>query len=123
MAGRWRKMLYKAADFLCTLPFSDDLWPMATEYEPLTLAFTFPLLNIIPWRTRRLDVCVKQEDTVQSLHRQCLPFVRDYLREFWLQAQALEALPSGHTRAVLSGLCGPRPIPTGPYTDRDGNLG
>ncbi|KAL7557611.1 hypothetical protein ACA910_013076 [Epithemia clementina (nom. ined.)] len=122
MARRWQKMMYKAADFLCTLPFSDDQWPMATEYEPLTLAFAFSLLNRIPWRTRRSDICVKREDTVRLLHRKCLPFVRDYLREFWLQARALEALPSVHARAVLLGLCGPRPIPTGPYTDRVGNL-
>ncbi|KAL7575063.1 hypothetical protein ACA910_000434 [Epithemia clementina (nom. ined.)] len=63
MAERWRKMLYKASDFVCTLPFAEDLWPMVSEYEPLTLAFTFPMLNRTPWRVRRSDVCVKRDDS------------------------------------------------------------
>ncbi|KAL7580012.1 hypothetical protein ACA910_005001 [Epithemia clementina (nom. ined.)] len=47
MAGCWRKLLYKTSDFLCMLPFGEDLWPMTTEYEPLTLAFVFPLLHAL----------------------------------------------------------------------------
>ncbi|KAL7556538.1 hypothetical protein ACA910_017629 [Epithemia clementina (nom. ined.)] len=104
MAGRWRKLLYKTSDFLCVLPFGEDLWPMATEYKPLTLAFVFPLLHRSPWRVKRSDVCLQQENTVRSLHRESVAFVRDYLREFWVQARALKPLPKGITRAVLSGI-------------------
>ncbi|KAL7565664.1 hypothetical protein ACA910_019757 [Epithemia clementina (nom. ined.)] len=105
-------MLYKALDFVCTLLFAEDLWPMVTEYEPLTLAFTFPMLNRTPWRVRRSDICVKQDDSVQSLHGQHLPFVKDYLQEFWIKARALGSMLSGNIRAMLSGLSQARSIPT-----------
>ncbi|KAL7559398.1 hypothetical protein ACA910_008019 [Epithemia clementina (nom. ined.)] len=77
MAGRWRRMLYKVSDLLCVLPFGDDLWPMSTEYEPLTLAFVLPILNRAPWRVKHTDICLQQDSSLRTLHKQCVPFVRD----------------------------------------------
>ncbi|KAL7564920.1 hypothetical protein ACA910_009407 [Epithemia clementina (nom. ined.)] len=56
MAGCYQKMLYKTADFVCTLPFGNELWPKETEYEPLTMAFVFPSLSRAPWRIRCTDI-------------------------------------------------------------------
>ncbi|KAL7579542.1 hypothetical protein ACA910_007917 [Epithemia clementina (nom. ined.)] len=50
MAGRWRKLLFKTSDFLAVLSYAKELWPQETEYEPLTIAFVFPLLRRQPWK-------------------------------------------------------------------------
>ncbi|KAL7559916.1 hypothetical protein ACA910_007283 [Epithemia clementina (nom. ined.)] len=106
MAGHWQKTLYKASDFLAVLPFGPELWPKETEYEPLSLAFVFPLLNRKPWRVKFSDVCKQCNNSVRTLHRTDVAQARNYLFKFWIQARALEPLPSDLSQLLLQGASG-----------------
>ena len=101
MSGKWRKMLFKISDVICVLPFGDEWWPRDQEFEPLTLAFIFPLLNRTPWRVKFESLFCNQGHSLRTLHRQPVPFARNYLRELWSSAWALEGVSFGLPSPLL----------------------
>jgi hypothetical protein len=48
MTARWREKLNKVADAIITIPVGSHLWP-EDMFEPLTIAFVFPLIRDSPW--------------------------------------------------------------------------
>ena len=103
LSGRWRRMLSKAVDMFCVLPFSEEFWPKDTEHEPLTIAFAFPLLNRNPWRVKFSDILKYERDVLRQMHRKSIAHARDYLRQFWIRSGALEAMPGGVSSSLLCG--------------------
>ena len=101
MSGKWRRMLYKISDIICVLPFGEEWWPRDSEYEPLTLAFIFPLLHRAPWRAKFEPLFRQQTHNLRTLHRQSVPFAGHYLRELWTRAWALEGMPGGIPPSLL----------------------
>jgi hypothetical protein len=101
MTSRWRKMLGKTADLITTLPFDDQVWPKAEEFERLTIAIVFPLLAREPWRVKRSPIFRDCEHKVRSMSGSTLSQYRDSLREFWISARALQPMPSGMARTLL----------------------
>jgi hypothetical protein len=101
MTGFWRKMILKSTDFFVVLPFDEQLWPIETEHEPLTIAVCFPTLNRNPWRVKRSDLLLRREHELQSLRKRGLPHTRYYLRKLWLQARTLQPMPTGLARLML----------------------
>ena len=89
MTGKWRKLAGKASDLSITLPFDDEFWPADCEYERLSLAISFPLLNRAPWRVKRTDFCLRQQDQMHRLQRCLFAQARNHLRKFWLFARSL----------------------------------
>ena len=100
MTARWRKMLGKMSDIMISLPMGEDLWP-AKEHEYLTLAISFPLLSRNPWRVKRSDLRTQRELKLRQMRRESVSYVRDYMRQFWIQARSLGAAQNGVARAVL----------------------
>jgi hypothetical protein len=49
MTSRWRKSLGKNCDLVFTIPVGSDLWPH-TQFEPLIVGLSFPLIRYKPWR-------------------------------------------------------------------------
>ena len=101
MSGKWRRMLYKIADIICVLPFGEEWWPRDSEYEPLTLAFIFPLLNRTPWRAKFEPLFRQQTHHLRTLHRQSVSFSGHYLCELWTRAWTLEGMPGGIPPTLL----------------------
>ena len=95
-------MLGKASDVMISLPMGVDLWP-AKEHEYLTLAISFPLLDRNPWRVKRPDIRRQRELRLRQMRRKSVPYVRGYMRQFWVQARSLGAAQDGMARAVLQG--------------------
>lgn len=103
MTGFWRKMIVTATDFFVVLPFDKLLWPLPSEHEPLTLAVCFPTLNRNLWRVKCSDILLRRAHELQSLRKWGFPHTRNYLRELWVQARALQSMPTGLARSLLQG--------------------
>jgi hypothetical protein len=102
MTSRWRKVLSKACDLRLTLPFDDELWPSGIELEKLTLAICFPLLARDPWRVKRSGVFDNFQSQMRSMQGKSVSSHRSLLRELWISARALQSVPSGVARSLLS---------------------
>jgi hypothetical protein len=102
MTALWRKMLSKTADVILTLPFDDTVWPRESQFEKLTFAIVFPLLDSNPWRVKRTPLLRQFEVQVRNLQGQSFTQYRDSLCKLWLSARALPALPSGMACSMLS---------------------
>jgi hypothetical protein len=102
MTARWRKMLGKASDLVVTLPFDPVVWPKESEYERLTFAISFPLLARDPWRVKRSPLFRDVETTLRGMSGTPFAQYGDRLREFWTSARALQSMPSGVARSLLS---------------------
>ena len=103
MSGKWRKMLFKISDVICVLPFGDEWWPRESEFEPLTLAFIFPLLHRAPWRIKFEPFFRDQSHYVRTLHRQSVPFAGHHLCQLWARAWSLEGVSFGVSPSLLRG--------------------
>ena len=109
MTSRWRKQLTKASDFLVTVPFEDNIWPELGEsgqFERLTLAFAFPLLNSEPWRVKRTKFRTTLAASLRSMRSPSFAHVGDRVRNLWIQARTLEPMPSGMSRSLLRSSAG-----------------
>ena len=102
MTARWRKLLTKTSDLVLTLPFDDEVWPRDVEFEKLTLAISFPLLDRNPWRIKRSPLLKQFEAEVRKMSGQGLTQYRNYMRELWISARAFQAVPSSVARSLLS---------------------
>ena len=111
LSGRWRRMLSKAVDMFCVLPFSEEFWPKDIEHEPLTIAFAFPLLNRNHWRIKFSDILKHEGDVLRQMHRKSIAHARDYLRQFWVRSRALETMPGGVSSSMLRGARDGRSVP------------
>lgn len=66
MTSRWRKNLGKICDLVFTLPLGTNLWPH-TQFEPLIIGISLPLIRYNPWRLRGTALLESVEGTLRSL--------------------------------------------------------
>ena len=101
LTSRWRKLLTKATDVLVTLPLNGSYWG-TTQHEPLLLAISFPLIRCNPWRLKGTLFMGRIERSVSEMPPSGEGGLGAVLREFCLQAWALDGMPQRVVRSMLS---------------------
>ena len=102
LTSRWRKQLSKTADVVLTLPLGASYWEI-TQHEPLLLAICLPMIRSSPWRLKGTPFVERLERDVRQMPTSGEGGLGIILREFLLQAWALDSLPKRVVRSLLSG--------------------
>ena len=58
MTFLWRKKLSKVENIVLSLPFDDNVWPLANQ-ENLILVIVLPFVHIRPWKSQGTQLVVK----------------------------------------------------------------
>lgn len=91
MEPYWRKHAWKVADLIVRLPAGHSVWP-TDMYEPLTLAFVFPLLKHRPWQLKRSPAIVEMGKRLSKMWEEDESSEGFILQQFWEQARSLDCL-------------------------------
>jgi len=100
MTSRWRKLLGKICDLVFTLPVGTSAWGL-THYEPLIVGLCLPLCSHRPWKLRGTPMLARLERQLRDVPQTAPEWGRHFLREFLLQARALDRMSSGMVRGLL----------------------
>jgi hypothetical protein len=100
MTSRWRKILGKMCDLVFTIPVGTDVWDLS-QFEPLIVGISFPLIRHKPWRLRGTPMLESVERSLRALPQATHGWGRSLLRELLLCTRALDAMSEGMVRKML----------------------
>ena len=100
MTSKWRKMLGKVCDLVFTVPVGADIWGVS-QYEPLIVGLSFPLIKHRPWRLRDTPMLARVAGLLRELPETSPQWGGHLLRELCLKTRTLDALPAGMVRHLL----------------------
>lgn len=100
MTPRWRRLFYKACDFICVLPAGSQHWP-ANMFEPLYLGIVLPFTHHRPWQLKRAPLILEMEREMQCLLRSGEADGRDLLRKLLKLVPRLCSMSKDVARQVL----------------------
>ena len=93
MTGRWRKNLGKASDCYMKLAL-EEIWPLATQFEPLLMFVCLPYLPHAPRFVERQSICRRLHRSLREGDVQEVDYAlqRAVLRKLFSEAWALSSL-------------------------------
>ena len=100
MMSRWRRRVGKMADFKITLDAGFRHWGMA-RHEPLLMFVCLPLFKHSPWKLRGCRFVTQAEGKLRLVPRSREGRIRSLLRQLFIQARRLDAIPEGLVREML----------------------
>ena len=102
MAPEWRSQLFKSADLILTLPFSDDYWPNR-HHESLTVAIFFPYLRREPWELKASPLMGRMARELYKVLSESASSGRDLLSQLLVLKTRLDKVSIRQLRKLLSG--------------------
>jgi hypothetical protein len=100
MTARWRRRVGRLADFKFEIGAGSDVWTKA-RHEPLLIYVCLPLCSHRPWKLRGTKFVDSLERKMRSMHHTNCKRRGRLLRQLFLQARGLDALPEGLVRGML----------------------
>ena len=107
MAPEWRSQLFKSADLILTLPFSEDYWP-ESHHEPLTVAIFFPYLRREPWELKASPLMGRMARELYKVLSESTSAGRDLLSQLFILTSRLDKVSNRQLRKLLSGRWRPK---------------
>jgi hypothetical protein len=100
MTAKWRRRVGRLADFKCELEAGSDIWTKA-RHEPLLIYVCLPLSTHRPWKLKGTKFVDSLERKMRELQPTNCKRRGRLLRQLFLQARGLDALPEGLVRGML----------------------
>jgi hypothetical protein len=104
MTYLWRKRLFKETDIAFEVPVGVHFWDKRM-HEKLIVAIVFPLLDVSPWRLKRMPVVLELERKLSGLWEKNCRDSASVLCELRLLSKRVGSMPGDLVRAVLHGTC------------------
>ena len=96
----WLRQLYKAADFVLTIPPIHSFWS-SQMFESCFLAFIFPYSRAYPWQLRNTPKLIGAQREMRRLFKTTDVAPGDILRKFYSSTERIPTLPARLVRKVL----------------------
>ena len=96
----WLRQLYKASDFVLTIPPIHKFWP-SQMFESCFLAFIFPYSRAYPWQLRNTPKLIGAQREMRRVFKTTDVAPGDLLRKFYSSTARIPTLPARLVRKVL----------------------
>jgi hypothetical protein len=100
MTARWQRRVGRIADFKITLDVGFKHWGKA-RHEPLLIFVCLPLSTHSPWKLRGCRFVAQAEGKLRSVSCTREGRIRNLLRQLFIQARRLDAMPESLVRGML----------------------
>lgn len=100
MTPRWRRLYWKACDFVCEIPAGSAHWP-TNMFEPLWLGIVLPFTHHRPWQLGRAPLLLEMEREMRQVLKGGQADGGDILRKLLQLNSRLSQVPENVARGML----------------------